>query len=73
MNFDPSMELKKLQMQTKQIRKTRYAKSRLDRYRGEILQLHREGASTSELQRWLRSNRIKVAWSTVFRWLQKNG
>ncbi|WP_335909200.1 hypothetical protein [Shewanella indica] len=73
MNFDPHLELEKLQTQTAQIRKSRYAKSRLDRFKGELLLLHREGATTAQLQRWLRSNRIKVTWSTVHRWLAKNG
>jgi hypothetical protein len=72
MHFDPKSELIKLQIQTKSIRKTSYSPSRLDRYKTELLLLRKEGASIAELQRWLRSNRVKVAWSTVSRWTLKH-
>lgn len=71
--FDACRELTTLREQTRTIRKTRYRKSRLDRHSGELLQLHREGASAAELQRWLREKRIRVVLSTVTRWLAKNG
>ncbi|ECJ7923801.1 hypothetical protein HCV13_004749 [Salmonella enterica] len=71
--FDACRELATLREQTRTIRKTRYRKSRLDRHSGELLQLHREGASAAELQRWLREKRIRVVLSTVTRWLAKNG
>ena len=70
--FDVQAELDALKTQTKVIRKRRYSRSRLDRYKGELLQLYRAGASAAELQRWLRRQRVKVAWSTVYRWLQKH-
>lgn len=71
--FDPEMEVKKLQEQTSTIRKTRFSQSRLDRYKGELLTLSRSGATCAELQRYLRTKRIKVVHSTVARWLVKNG
>ncbi|KAA1174609.1 hypothetical protein [Photorhabdus heterorhabditis] len=71
--FDAGKELAVLREQTRMIRKQRYRKSRLDRYTGELLQLHREGASAAELQRWLREKRIRVVLSTVTRWLAHNG
>lgn len=58
--------------QTQLIRTIRYTKSRLDNYSGQLLQLHQDGASTAELQRWLLGHRIRVAHSTVARWLAKN-
>lgn len=70
--FDTDTELDLLRRQTSEIRKKRYARSRLDRYRGELL-LHRGGASVAELQRWLRARRIRVVHSTVARWIDKNG
>jgi DNA-binding transcriptional ArsR family regulator len=73
MTFDPKAELEKLQQQTKLIRKTRKSNSRLDEFKGELVQLNAEGASVSEIQRWLRSKRTKVAWSTVSRWLKNHG
>ena len=72
MNFDPLTELATLRQQTAAIRKKRYASSRLDRHRAELLTLHQAGASTAELQRWLRERRIKVVHSTVARWLAKH-
>ena len=72
MSFDPLTELAALRQQTATIRKRRYAPSRLDRHAGGLLALHRAGASTAELQRWLRERRIKVVHSTVARWLAKH-
>lgn len=72
-SFDASRELAALREQTRRIRKQRYRKSRLDRYAGELVQLHRKGASAAELQRWLREKRIRVVLSTVTRWLKNNG
>ena len=71
--FDTDTELDLLRRQTSEIRKKRFSRSRLDRYRGELLQLHRAGASVAELQRWLRAHRIRVVHSTVARWIDKNG
>ena len=71
--FNAELEVKKLKEQTSTIRKKRYSKSRLDRYQGELLNLHKAGASCAELQRFLRTKRIKVVHSTVARWLAKHG
>lgn len=71
--FDPELEVKKLKKQTSIIRKTRFSKSRLDRYKGELLALKSSGASCAELQRYLRGKRVKVAYTTVSRWLAKHG
>lgn len=73
--FDAVAEAERLKRQTKAIRKPSYKarKSRLDRFTSELLELHRSGCSVAELQRWLREKRIKVAHSTVARWLAKHG
>lgn len=75
MDFDVQSELSTLKAQTKSIRKRSYKqrKSRLDKFKFELLELHRAGATGAELQRYLRSNRIKVTHSTVQRWIDKNG
>ena len=70
--FDARTELAELRRQTAEIRRRRYTKSSLDRYRGELIQLRRNGASVAELQRWLRARRIRVVHSTVARWVTKN-
>ena len=66
-------EVNQLKKQTKALRTKRYGKSRLDRYEKILLALKNSGASVAEMQRWLHSKRIKVVWTTVYRWLQKNG
>lgn len=71
--FDVELEVKKLKQQTSTIRKKQFYKSRLDRYQGELLTLHKAGATCAELQRFLRTKRIKVVHSTVWRWLDKHG
>ena len=71
MEFDPIAELARLRQQTQLIRTIRYTKSRLDNYSGQLLQLHQDGASTAELQRWLAERGITVAHSTVSRWLKQ--
>ena len=73
MPFNADTELEALRRQTGEIRRRRYTRSRLYRYRGELLLLHRGGASVAELQRWLRARRISVVHSTVARWIDKNG
>ncbi|WP_270666810.1 MULTISPECIES: hypothetical protein [unclassified Aeromonas] len=50
----------------------RYTASRLDRYRGDLLRKHRDGQTITELVQWLRKDhRIRVAFTTVSRWLQQ--
>lgn len=74
-DFDVQSELSVLKEQTRSIRKRSYSarKSRLDKYKYQLLELKQAGATSAELQRWLRSNkRIKVAHSTVTRWLEKH-
>lgn len=74
--FNVESELLALKAQTEAMRKRCYSarKSRLDKYKFQLLELHRSGATGAELQRWLRQNkRIKIAHSTVLRWLEKNG
>lgn len=69
--FNAGAEVARLRANSAARRKTTYRKSRLDRYAGELIQLHDAGASTAELQRWLREHRIAVTHSTVARWLKR--
>ncbi|MEA3291080.1 MAG: hypothetical protein U9Q71_02040 [Pseudomonadota bacterium] len=73
--FDPDAEVRRLRAYSAVLRKKSYprSRSRLDRYRAELLQLKERGVKATELQRWLRERRIKVALSTVTRWLNKHG
>ncbi len=75
-DFDVQRDLSALKDQTQSMRKRAYSarKSRLDKYTHQLLELYHAGATAAELQRWLRTNkRIKVAHSTVLRWLKKHG
>lgn len=73
--FDSAAEVLRLKTQTKARRKRIYSRriSKLDKYKGELMSLHRDGASGAELQRWLRGKKIPCALSTVLRYVQSNG
>lgn len=64
-------EVKRLKQQTKLIRKTRYYKSKLDIHRAELLAMHKQSATIAELQRFLQAKRIKVNYSTVYRYVYR--
>lgn len=67
--FDPAAEVARLSQMQAINRRKRYCKSRLDKFRHQLLALHKAGASLSQLQLWLRHNRLKVSRSTISRWL----
>lgn len=72
--FDADMEVARLKERVRRRRKIRrYGQSRLDKHRIEILAIRGSGATHAEIQMWLRERRIKVARTTVSRWLRKNG
>ena len=71
--FNAKQEVQQLQEHTKTIRKRNYwrRKSKLDKYAGELVSMSKQGASHSELQRWLKSKHITVDRSTVYRFIKK--
>ena len=71
--FDAVAEAALLRAQTRARRRPRYRRSRLDRYKGELLALRDEGCTTAELQRWLLARRVRVQHATVARWLRRHG
>ena len=71
--FDAPAEAARLRAQTHARRRPRYRRSRLDRYKRELLALRDEGCTTAELQRWLYAHRIRVQHATVARWLRRHG
>ena len=71
--FDAAAEAERLRVQTRARRRPRYRRSRLDRYRAELLALRDEGCTAAELQRWLLARRIRVQHATVARWLRRHG
>ena len=70
--FDAAAEAERLRAQTRARRRPRYRRSRLDRYKGELLALRDEGCTTAELQRWLLARRVRVQHATVARWLRRH-
>lgn len=70
--FDPISEVTGLKSQTRSIRQGRYGKSRLDKFGGELIAMKIAGASIAELHRWIRNKRVKVKYSTVYRWMKKH-
>jgi hypothetical protein len=67
-NFDAAAELARI----KALRETkRYRRSKLDKFRGEILALEKAGASCADIALWLREHKIKADGSTVSRYLAK--
>jgi len=72
MAFDAEKELAAIQALRKQDKRKHFRKSTLDRYKGEVLQLHNAGASLSDIRLFLKSKRIIVVNSTIQRWLKKN-
>lgn len=67
-NFDAIAELKRIR-ELRQIK--RYRKSKLDRFRGEILALAKAGASTADIALWLREHKLRADATTVSRYLAK--
>ncbi len=70
--FDAAQELRRVRMHRAQARRRLYRKSRLERYRAELVAMKKIGASCSDLVEWLRINhRCKINRSTVDRYLKK--
>ena len=71
--FNAKTEVNRLQRLQSTRRKRRYAGSKLDPYKYELLLLHGLGVSLSQLQRFLMERKIKAARSTIHYWLKKHG
>lgn len=70
--FNAERELRRIRMRRAQARRRLYRKSRLERYRAELVAMKQIGASCSDLVEWLRVNhRCKINRSTVDRYLKK--
>lgn len=69
--IDARAELALLRRRRSISRRQPYRPSRLERFRAELVALRRAGGSYAELTDWLRQRRIKVARTTVMRYLAK--
>ncbi|OGU14219.1 MAG: hypothetical protein A2076_16710 [Geobacteraceae bacterium GWC2_53_11] len=69
--FDATAELAAVHRLRGLARRPRYHKSALEKHRAELVALRRAGASLKDLVVWLRTKRLKVAASTVSRYLRQ--
>ena len=70
-DFDADAQLISLRSRRSIARRRRRYRSRLDRYRAELVELRRIGATVAELTTWLHQRRCCVAASTVSRYLRR--
>ncbi len=70
--FDALTEVQWVKAFRKDCQRKRYRKSRLDRYRSQLVSMRRIGASLADLAEWLRlCHRLKVSRSSIDRYLKK--
>ena len=70
--FDAQAEVELIRARRAEARRKLYRKSRLDKYRAELVAMKQAGASCADLVEWLRvSHRCKVNRSTIDRYLKK--
>ena len=70
--FNPAAEVERIRARRVEARRKLYRKSRLDKYRAELVAMKQAGASCADLTEWLRvSHRCKVNRSTIDRYLKK--
>ena len=70
--FNAQAEVERIRARRAEARRRLYRKSRLDRYRAELVAMKQVGASCADLVEWLRINhRCRINRSTVDRYLKK--
>jgi len=70
--FNAQAEVESIRARRAEARRKLYRKSRLDKYRAELVAMKQAGASCADLAEWLRVNhRCKVNRSSVDRYLRK--
>lgn len=69
--FDAQAVIENIRTRRKEARRKLYRKSRLDKYRAELVALKQVGASCADLVEWLKvAHRCKINRSSVDRYLQ---
>jgi hypothetical protein len=70
--FDAQSEVGRIRSLRADARRRLYRKSRLDRYRAELVAMKRAGASCADLAVWLRiTHRCKINRNSIDRYLKK--
>lgn len=67
--FDADSVLIDLRRRQALTRRRKYRRSRLDRYRAELVKLRNAGASLALMKLWLQDRRLAVSRSTISRYL----
>lgn len=70
--FDAKSEVRRLKGITQLQKKKRYSRSKLDKYKAEIIALRSEGATQKEIQTWLKEKKLLVERTTISRWLKNH-
>lgn len=72
--FDANYEITQIRIRRAEARRTRYRKSRLDKYHAELTSMRQAGASLAELAYWLRwKHRCLIHRSSIDRFLKRWG
>ena len=69
--FDAQAEVERIRARRSEARRKQYRKSKLDRYRVELVAMRRAGASYADLAEWLRLHRCRVHRSSIDRYLKR--
>ena len=70
--FDARAEVERIRSLRAEARRKRFHKSRLDKYRAELVAMRQVGASCADLAKWLRvTHRCKINRSSIDRFLKK--
>lgn len=70
--FNAQAEVERIRVRRTEARRKLYRKSRLDKYRAELVAMKQAGASCADLVEWLRiSHRLKTHRSSIDRYLKK--
>ena len=70
--FDAQVEVDRIRSRRAEARRKLFRKSRLDKYRAELLAMQRAGASCADLAEWLKiRHRCKIHRSSIDRYLKK--
>lgn len=68
--FDPVKELQEIKARREMIKRRLFRKSKLEKYRAELVAMRRAGASPQDLVVWLKmKHRLKIHRSSVDRYL----
>lgn len=71
-SFNAKSEAQRLTAITELRKKKRYSRSKLDKYKFEILALRNEAATLQEIQIWLKEKNVSAQISTISRWLKNH-